>query len=260
MLNGFRAVFFPVLVLLFFTKSLTALAAVVSYYGLIIVFALFNARYVSKKIPQGQQPVPRHMHTTGLLFMGSQASATLIGSLDSLFIPGLLDLASLALYQAAVVPSQIFNILGRAGKYVWVPEFGRSQNIHMKKISIVVSIVAVVLLTAMVVLAEPILHIIFSGKYDHGAHVLRILALAGAARLFYNLGSSIIVGKMQRDALTWHLGITVLMVFVEIGLLVLMLSHFGVFGAALTVLIVTILRTVASFAIIHKFKYQLHRG
>jgi len=258
MLNGFRAAFFPVLVLLFFTKSLSALTAIVFYYGLIIVFAFFNARYIYRKIPQGHQAVPRHMHTTGLLFMGSQASTTLIGSLDSLFIPGMLDLASLALYQAAVVPSQIFNILGRAGKYVWIPEFGRSQNIRVKKVSIAVSLAAIFLSTAMVILAKPILHIIFDGKYDHGANVLRILTLAGAIRLFYNLGSSIIIGKMQRDALVWHLGMMVSMVVLEIGLLVLFLNHFGVIGAAWTMFIVTCLRTLASFAIIQKFKHQLH--
>ena len=87
--------------------------------------------------------------------------------------------------------------------------------------------------------------------------MLRILALAGAVRLFYNLGSSIIVGKMKNDALRWHLVMTVSMVFIEIGLLIFFLHYLGVIGAALTILIVTALRTIGSFAVIYKFRHQM---
>ncbi|MBN1559452.1 oligosaccharide flippase family protein [candidate division KSB1 bacterium] len=260
MLNGFRGAFFLLACLLFLTKSLSVLSAVLCYYGLIVIWALFNAFYTFHKISQGQAPVPRQMHTTGLLFMGSQASTTLIGSLDSLLIPALLDLPSLALYQAAVVPAQIFNILGRAGKYVWVPEFGRSKTLQMKKMSIAVSCIAFVLLLVMVIFAKPILHLLFAGKYDHGVAVLRILIAAGAMRLLYNLTSSIITGKMEVDALSWHLGITVFMVIVEITLLFLLLKTFGVIGAAVTMLVVTALRTAGSYIVLFKFKDQLKGG
>ncbi len=257
MLNGFRGAFFLIVLMLYFSKSATAPIAVLSYYGVIFVFSMINLYYVFKTVPQGQLSVPKEMHTTGLLLMGSQASVTLIGSLDSLFIPGLLDLASLAVYQAAVVPSQIFNIIGRAGKYVWVPEFGRPGAIKMKKMSILVSIAGFVLLLGMLVFAKPILHLLFDGKYDHGADILRILAVAGTIRLFYNLGSSIIIGKLEKDALVYHLVVNGVMVLAEIGLLFLFINNYGVIGAALSILCVTLLRTLASFAIVFKFRHQL---
>ncbi|MBN1464527.1 oligosaccharide flippase family protein [candidate division KSB1 bacterium] len=257
MLNGFRGAFFLVACLLFSMKSMTANPAILSYYGLIVLWALFNARYAFRHIEQGSEPVPRQMHTTGLLFMGSQASTTLIGSLDSLLIPALLDLSSLALYQAAIVPAQIFNILGHASKYVWVPEFGRSMAVQTKKLSLLVALVALLMLTAMVIAAKPILHIMFAGKYDHGAAVLQILVVAGAIRLLYNLSSSIITGRMAADALGWHLGITFSMVLVEVGLLFLLLKNFGVIGAAVTMLVVTALRTVGSYILLYKFRHQL---
>jgi O-antigen/teichoic acid export membrane protein len=258
MLNGFRGAFFLIVLVLYFTKSATATTAILAYYGVIVVLSILNISYTFKAMPQGDLSIPREMHTTGLLFMGSQASVTLIGSLDSLFIPGLLDLASLAVYQAAVVPSQVFNIVGRAGKYVWVPEFGRSKSIQMKKISFLVSIAAAALLAVMLIFAEPILHLLFDGKYDHGANILRLLAVAGTLRLFYNLGSSIIIGKLEKDALVYHLVLNIAMVFIEIGLLFFFIKNYAVIGAALTVLCVTLLRTIGSFSIVYKFRHQLN--
>lgn len=257
MLNGFRGMFFFFVLVIFFLHISRADAAILSYYFLIVMMAVLNMRYTFATMPQGNQAVPREMHTTGLLFMGSQASVAVIGSLDSLFIPGLLDLPSLALYQAAVVPSQLFNIIGRAGKYVWVPEFGGGKGLKVKRLSLAVAVVSVSLLILLCVYARPLLHLLFAGKYDAGANVLRVLAIAGAFRLFYNLASSVIVGKLQRDALYYHLGVTISMALVQIPSLIFMLQRFGVMGAALTVLMVTLLRTSASFFIIRKFRHQL---
>ena len=257
MLYGFRACFFVVVLGLFLFKVDSAFLSYAFYYMIIIILSMLNGWYAFRAVPQGDQPVPNEMHTTGLLFMGSQASVTILGSLDSLFIPRLLDLSSLALYQAAVVPSQLFNILGRAGKYVWVPEFGRSKSIRVKRMSLVVGLVAILLLIFMLLLAKPILHILLGGKYDQAAPILRILAVAGTLRLFYNLASSIVIGKMERQALYYHLAMTIIMVFVEIIVLITMLKNYGVIGAAVTVLLVTFLRAVGSYFIIWKFRTQL---
>ena len=257
MLNGFRGLFFLAAVVIFLLQIDNASAAIFSYYGIIILLMFVNLGHALRSLPQGEGRVPGEMHSTGLLFMGSQASVAIIGSIDSLFIPAFLDLPALALYQASVVPTQLFNILGRAAKYVWVPEFGRSQKVKVKRLSIAVTFVASALLALLVVYARPLLHLLYDGKYNHGAELLRILAMAGAVRLFYNLASSIIIGKLKKEALYYHLGVTIAMMFVEIGLLIYMLKHHGVIGAALTVFIVIFLRTVLSFMIILKFKHQL---
>ncbi len=257
MLNGFRGAFFILVLMMVLFKQSSANFAIYSYLSIIIFLAIVNAIVSFKTIPRGEEPVPREMHTNGLLLMGSQASVTIIGSLDSLFIPGMLDLAALALYQASVVPSQVFNILGRAGKYVWVPEFGRAKKVQVKRLSLIVGVGAFLLLAGMLIFAKPILHLLYDGKYDQGANILRILALAGTIRLFYNLGSSVIVGKLEREALYYHLGVNIFMVLVEIGLLYVMLKQFSVLGAALTMLIVTTMRALFSYGIIWKFRRQL---
>jgi O-antigen/teichoic acid export membrane protein len=257
MVNGFRGAFFLFVLVMFFAKTTSAALAIFSYFLIIIIIAVINAVYTFARIPQGDQHVPRDFYTNGLLLLGSQTSVTLLASLDSLFIPKMLDLASLALYQAAAAPSQMFNIIGRAGKYVWVPEFGGSKKVQVKRLSIVIGVAAAALLIVTMILARPILHLLYKGKYDDGVTVLRILLAAGAVRLYYNLSSSIIVGRLEQNALYYHLAMTIAMVFVEIGLLYVFLKNMGVMGAALAMLTVAILRTLFSYWIVWKFKHQL---
>lgn len=257
MVNGFRGAFFLFVLFIYFTKQVTAAAAIFSYLFIITLVAVINAAYTYKRIPQGDQPVPRSFYTNGLLLLGSQTSVTLLGSLDSLFIPKMLDLASLGLYQAATAPSQLFNIIGRAGKYVWVPEFGAGKRVQVRRLSLWTGIAGAALLIVAMVAAEPLLHLLYKGKYDDGAGVLRILLAAGAVRLYYNLSSSIIIGRLEQAALSLHLAMTVAMVFVEIGLLYFLLKQWGVNGAAWATLIVAVLRTVFSYAIVWKFRKQL---
>lgn len=257
MVNGFRGAFFLFVMVMFFAKTTSAALAIFSYFLIIIIIAVINAVYTFARIPQGDQQVPRDFYTNGLLLLGSQTSVTLLASMDSLFIPKMLDLASLALYQAASAPSQLFNIVGRAGKYVWVPEFGGSKKVQVKRLSVGVGVAAAVLLIVTLVLAQPILHLLYKGKYDDGTAVLRILLVAGAVRLYYNLSSSIIVGRLEQNALYYHLVMTIVMVFVEMGLLYFLLKNMGVMGAALAMLIVAVLRVLLSYWIVWKFRHQL---
>ena len=257
MVNGFRGVFFLFVLFLFFSRQATAGAAIFSYLLIITLVAVINAAYTYKRIPQGDRPVPRSFYSNGLLLLGSQTSVTLLGSLDSLFIPKMLDLASLGLYQAATVPSQLFNIIGRAGKYVWVPEFGAGRRVQVRRLSLWTGIAGAALLIVAMVAAEPLLHFLYRGKYDDGVGVLRILLAAGAVRLYYNLSSSIIIGRLEQAALSLHLGMTITMVFVEIGLLYFLLKLWGVNGAAWAMLIVAVMRTVFAYAIVWKFRNQL---
>ena len=110
---------------------------------------------------------------------------------------------------------QVFNILGRAGKFVWVPEFGKEKTDRLKVIGMILSAVVLVLLAILFFGAEPLLHFLYRGKYDHGVTLLRILALGGAGRLLYSLASSVIVGGLPKKALDFYLGMNVSAVIVS---------------------------------------------
>jgi len=254
---AFRGLFFIFLVTVYLTTKITLFSAAGAFIEVLGVAAILNVWYSYHSVPRGKDPVPLEMHKTGIVLMGIEASVDFMASLDSLFMPKLLGFEALGLYAATLVPAQVFNVLARASKYVWVPEFGRSKQLRFKLLNIVVGVVALVLLVGVVVAAKPILHLLYGGKYDDGATLLRVLALVGVFRLFYGLSSSVIVGRMGTTALNYHLAITFATLILYVGILYSMLQRFGVIGAGWALLILTGLRMVGSYWVVYKFRHQV---
>ena len=257
MLQGFRGFFFFVIVMAYFFTGLTKIHAIVGYVLIIALFAGFDAWHAFRVVPRGDQPVPREFYVTGLILMGSQVAVTIMASLDSLLVPRILGYEALGLYAATLVPIQVFSILGRASKYVWVPEFGRAGSVRVKRIGLAVAGVALALLAGIVLASEPILHVLYGGKYDHGARLLQVLAFVGAGRLGYGLSSSLIVGRLGQQALNIHLKVNIAAVLLYGGLLYTLLRTVGIMGAAAALLIITILRLFTSYGIVYYFRHQL---
>ncbi|NIA30105.1 MAG: oligosaccharide flippase family protein [Actinobacteria bacterium] len=254
MLNGFRGLFFFVLVIVYFSVGITKYDAIFGYIFIIALVAFVDIGYSFRTIGRGGLKVPKEFYASGLILMGSQMAVTIMTSLDSLLVPRILGYDSLALYAAALVPIQAFNILGRAGKYVWVPEFGRNERVRFKLLGSALFFVTLGFVLVVFVGAKPILHILYGGKYDHGVTLLRVLAFVGAGRLFYGLSSSLIVGRLKKEALYYHLRINIAAMIVYVITLYFMLKEFGVMGAALALLIVTTLRMGLSYWVVYKFK------
>lgn len=254
MYSGFRGLFLFALLPIYFWVHMTKVHAITAFVGVIVFMGIINLIYTFKVLKRGPQPVPAEMHRTGLLLMGIEASVDVMASLDVLFIPRILGYDALGLYAAAIVPSRIFNILARAAKYVWVPEFGRNKHIPHKKIHLLTAAVGIVLLAVVVIWAEPVLHLLFGGKYDHGASILRILALVGFVRFFYGFSTSLIIGKMSDSAIKFHLGFTIASMIAYFFIMYFSLKIFGVLGAAIALLIVTVIRMVGGYLVVYLFK------
>ena len=254
MYSGFRGLFFFFLVPIYFITNLNKYHAIYTYIGVIVLMGLINLLYSFRTLKRGPEPVPNEMHKTGLLLMGIEASVDVMASLDVLFLPRMLGYDALGLYAASIVPSRIFNILARAAKYVWVPEFGKSKNIPYKKIHLLTAIVGIILLAVVLVLAKPILHLLYDGKYDSGASILQVLAIVGFIRFFYGISSSLIIGKMSTKAVKYHLVITIISMFLYIAIMYFFLAQFGVIGAALALLAITIFRMFGAYFVVYKFK------
>ncbi len=257
---AFRGLFFIFLLFVYLTTRITLFSAASAFIAVLGMSAILNIWYSYRTVPRGQAPVPSEMHKTGILLMGIEVSVDFMASLDSLFMPKILGFEALGLYAAALVPAQVFNVLSRASKYVWVPEFGRNKQVRFKLLNLVVGVIAIVLLVGVVIAAEPILHLLYGGKYDGGATLLRVLALVGVFRLFYGLGSSVIVGRLGATALSYHLAITFATLLLYIGILYSMLQRFGVLGAGWSLLILTGLRMLGSYWVVYKFRHQVKTG
>ena len=82
----------------------------------------------------------------GLFLAGIEGSIAIMSYVDGLFIAKMLNYEALALYTATVVPVQVFAILTRAAKYVWVPEFGKNKHVHFRWLCLGVAFMALFLL------------------------------------------------------------------------------------------------------------------
>jgi O-antigen/teichoic acid export membrane protein len=259
MFSGFRGVFFLFLVIVYFTGTITRYHAIFVYLGVIILMTLINACIAFRMVPRGTKLVPREMHTFGLILMGIDVSIVFMTSMDSMFIKKILGNSALALYQMTLVPGQVFRILNRAAKYVWVPEFARSQKVRFKAMNAGVAVVALILFAILMLAAHPILDFLFKGKYNSGVPLLRVFALVGVIRLFYSLTSSLIMGKLSHQALRYHLALNIVSLALYMFVLYHFLLAFGVFGAGLALLLLSVIRLLGSYAILFQFREQVQR-
>ncbi|NLP11512.1 hypothetical protein GX408_14040 [bacterium] len=254
--NGYRGLFFFVLMIAYFTIGMDKTSAMGFYLGLVVVMGCFNLWYGLRRIPSGSRSVPAEMHKAGIILMGVEVSVDVLSSLDTLIIPKILDYASLGLYAAVLVPAQLFNILARATKYVWVPEFGRNERTRFRLLTAGVALFAMLLAVLLVVTAEPLLHLLYKGKYDAGTPLLKILAVTGVFRLMYSLSSSLIVGRLGQKALVAHLRYTIVSMILYFFLLIGLLRSQGVVGAAWALLIITLIRAVLSYWVVMRFQHE----
>jgi O-antigen/teichoic acid export membrane protein len=254
MYSGFRGLFFFFLVAVYFLTKISVQHAIVAYVSVIVLMGFINGMLAYRKIPIGPEKVPSEMHKSGLLLMGVEASISVISYADGLLISKMLGYEQMALYTATVVPVQIFAILTRAGKYVWVPEFGKQERIRFRQLSAVVAAVAFGLLLIFLFGARPILGFLYKGKYDQGAALLRLLAVVGVLRLFYTLSSSVIVGKLETSALKFHLLNTVVSMVIYVAVLYFLVMHYGIIGAGMALIVLTGLRMIGSYLVVYIYR------
>ena len=99
--------------------------------------------------------------------------------------------------------------------------------------------------------------ILYRGKYNSGASLLRLLAVVGVLRLFYSLFSSWIIGRLENKALHYHLGVTVITMVLYMIVLYVFIGKFGVYGVGLALLILFSTRVIGSYFIVNKFQKSL---
>ena len=263
MLSGFRGLFF-LFILVSILFGLDTALAIGAFALAIVLMSALNIILTWRRLQGGAEPVPAELHMTGLIFMGLSLSADALAAFDALFISKILDYEALALYTATLVPAQVFVILAKSAKYVWIPEFGRGANPRSSVLFKPVLGVSLAMVCAFMIGADLILHLLYDGKYDQGAPLLRLFALAGGLKLIYGLTSSIIVGQLRQKALLVHLYTTLALLLFYGFLLFFFIRAFGLYGAGFAMLILTVVRVAASAIIIYYYRsrsqplWQMH--
>ncbi|HNR67375.1 MAG TPA: hypothetical protein PKN04_05285 [bacterium] len=250
MSSAFRGLFLFVVAFLWATKRLGADTAIIGYTLTLLVTGLFNIYLAHRSMPIGKDPVPAELHKTGLIYMGIGLVVNVLVSLDALVISKVLGNETLAIFSATTVPAQIFSIISHAAKIVWVPEFGRSVHVSLNAYGRKIIVLAFFLMIAVAAAAQPIMRLLYDGKYDSGIFLLQILSLAGLLRLINGLSSSFIMGRFTDRGLAIYLAITLTIMLFYIPGLYFALRGLGVIGAGYALAVQLAIRVAVGYFLI----------
>ena len=253
LLNGYKAVFLVSVLALYFTARLSLHFTMSAFVFAVIINGLILLILVFFKVKEGMEAIPSILQKSGLLFLGFHLCVHLFASLDVFVLSHYLDFASVGIYMATLVPTQIFMVIAKSAKFVWIPEYSKSNSTMFFKGNLFIFLGAIALFVLYCFFAHDIMFFLYKDKYSGVEMLVRILAAASLMRLFYNLGSSVIVGRLSFKAMQMHLIMNVLAIIVYLVFLYFGINRWQVTGAAFALLAIMILRSLFTMIIIRYF-------
>jgi len=207
-----------------------ALAAFLAAYGA-SALALSGGRGLSA--PGATESVPPSVFRDGFLFFGLSLSFTVMVGMDKLIIGKLMTYRDLAVYATVFTVMKGFDFLFQAVNFVMMPWVSRVTTVRMARYNAAVAVVALAAAVLYWLFGNDAVHLLYGGRYDEGAYLIAPFMLSGVIKLFYAVPSSIIGGRMPREALRSFLWFSVVASAFNVALDILLIRRMGLFGAAL---------------------------
>lgn len=213
-------------------------------------FALGTATTAAKFFGKGNKDFPAALWKDGALFLGTHLSLLVIVSIDRLLIPKLVSFEALGLYFAISAVMRLFELAVQSIEFVLLPDIHRLTKERILVISMI-TLGAGLLLVAFYWATGPYLvSLVYNGRYDHGIFLIPFFSAIGAASFIYVIPYTIISGRLPSKCLRHLLlGNTVAMI-INVVLALVLISKFGLVGAAWATIIVWVLRIAIALIII----------
>jgi O-antigen/teichoic acid export membrane protein len=198
----------------------------------------------------GKEPVSlRPMVRPALAFFALHLSALLTQRLDALFLPRLLDLASLGVYSAVTsIALTGFQMVGVAVGQVLNPRFASGEGVDIPRLLRWLLIGGGFASLMLVWLGPNLVGLVFGPRYEGDHRLLfALLAFTGAFQVLYAIPSSKIgIRGSQRilDSFVWW---SFASVAVDVVLLLVLVPAWGLAGAAAATAIAWLFRTVTAW-------------
>jgi len=213
------------------TMSTTgALVAFLAAYG---VSALALSRAATARTPGATVKVPESVFREGFLFFGLSLSFTVMVGMDKLIIGKLMPYRDLAVYATVFAVMKGFDFLFQAVNFVMMPWVSRVGTVRMARYNAAVAVVALAAAVPYWLFGDDAVRVLYGGRYDEGAYLIAPFMLSGVIKLFYAVPSSIIGGRMPREALRSFLWFSIGASAFNVALDVLLILRMGLLGAAL---------------------------
>jgi O-antigen/teichoic acid export membrane protein len=228
-----------------------ALAAFLAAYG---VSALLLSGGRGLAAPGATERVPASVFRDGFLFFGLSLSFTVMVGMDKLIVGKLMTYRDLAVYATVFAVMKGFDFLFQAVNFVMMPWVSRVATVRVARYNAAVAVVALGAAALYWLFGDDAVHVLYGGRYDEGVYLIAPFMLSGVIKLFYAVPSSIIGGRMPREALRSFLWFSIAASAFNVALDVLLIRSMGLAGAALATAAAWATRYAGALLIVWRYR------
>jgi len=248
-----------VLVVLAAVGSLTLHSALGAYVAAYALSAAAILAWKPLRAAKGALPVPGSVLRQGFFFFGLSLSFSVMVAMDRLVIGKLMTYTDVAVYATVFMVMKGFDFLFQAVSFVMMPWVSRVGSVRVARYNAAVVALAVPVAVVYLVLGDDIVHLLYGGRYDQGAFLIAPFVLSGVIKLFYAVPSSLIGGRLPREALRDFLWFSVAAIGFNVVIEVVLIRSMGLMGAAVGTAMAWGVRYVGAVAIVRRHRASLDR-
>jgi O-antigen/teichoic acid export membrane protein len=245
------------LALLQASGRLTAASALGAYLAGYAGCALALAGAGGLRQPAGAAPVPSSVIRDGFFFFGLSLSFSVMVGTDKLIIGKLMTYSDLAVYATVFTVMKGFDFLFQAVNFVMMPWVSRVATARIARYNAAIAAVAVPVACLYLLWGDDAVHLLYGGRYDQGIYLIVPFMLSGIIKLFYAVPSSIIGGRLPREALRAFLWFSVAAIVFNIAVEVALIRAMGLMGAALATAAAWATRYAGASLIVWRYRSSL---
>ena len=188
--------------------------------------------YLLSQFSSGRQSTGSDVWRDGFWFWFINIAMIATRHIDRIILAGILSLSTLGAYGGLVTMMAGFDVLSLTVGFLLLPVFAKDRVIELRRRLIEVGFLTAVGVVGYLSLGPWLLNLLYDGRFDDMAQIIPILCLAGIAKAFYSVPSSLLGGRLKRAALRefslWNIALLVVSIAATayLGLL------FGVVGIA----------------------------
>lgn len=249
--NSLMILTLPALLLLPDTLGLPVVLGISLLAGISV--AAFGIAVLRKHVPRGTQRVTVQERMSGSIMMVSNANNVVpeqgLLAIAGIFVPPA-ELASLAALTVLIRPMQLLqDVFYR----VFMTEVARRDQMRYPRILAGLWLLAITVAASILLIAPPIAHWAYGGRYDQALGLLPWLALTSVLKLGETFPRSHMIGAASMTMLRRYTLVTVLTAVTSIGLGFVLTVSYGLLGTVMTGSAIFALRNLVSYGFLTQF-------
>ncbi|MHA1381645.1 MAG: lipopolysaccharide biosynthesis protein [Candidatus Helarchaeota archaeon] len=233
------------LIISLFKISYILILKTISY---LLPFLIIFFFFIKNK--SGKKKINKNIYSDGLLLWGIGMTMVAVSKIDGFFIVKYIDYKAIAVYSIIFLFTQIYVFASEAIWSIYSQKFSSGYRPNLINFIAKIAIVALLISLLYLVVGKHILHLLFNGKYDHGAYLILPFCIIGCLRLLYLYPSCYLIGKSSSSTLKSFLKLNILGTILKVIFLIFFIKMLGLLGAVISGIIIWIYRNVIGYILV----------